>query len=626
MSFPNYLYKNKTVYIKMHQNIKNNNVKSIDAKLYSAKYYDFMLYKGNTINSVNKLDEMSIIDVSDLDIIDGNLYSNINWSGATNNGVEMKDIGLTGIDNGLVNFRKDRITNAEFVKILTESKYNINADDKRFFLTPVTGNTQMYNYPMYIYNDDNEKYIACKGGFYQGFFKLFGHDYQVVPHRIDNEWTFHFNLRPRTDYKVNDMLVNYTHENNNGIFFFMGIRAENKFWPFYKTDASMMEKMKKIDAQSEGYFAGCNDSGETYNINENNVVRLENNWLREEIIDKTHSHSDYFAEGDGYFACDYFANSSNDNKEEYIHSNNLKCECSDYFSDSYFDEKCEVNNNKYAHDEYIGSGITINENGYEDSAGHPMTSYGYDEIISDNKFLLFDRTSTGFTVDTWVEGSKIALETRKNWASPNYFLLMDRTETGYTKDTIDEYNETKDAQRYNYNIHNDIINNVFALRIKEDGSIGYRYGTYDCENETRYKLIEEYSKPNMVKNDEWNSVSVKFSVINPRESECENHETKMKIYFYVNNYLVLVSKEVVAFNFKHIEKECYEKQEAVPYNISLGGGSLGLLETIQPNYYAISEYILPIERDFCGTFMGDIKSFKMYSGRIDYSAIINYLS
>lgn len=626
MSFPNYLYKNKTIYIKMHQNIKNNNVKSIDAKLYSAKYYDFMLYKGNTINSINKLDEMSIIDVSDLDIVDGNLYSNINWSGATNNGVEMKDIGLTGIDNGLVNFRKDRITNAEFVKILTESKYNIDANDKRFFLTPVTGNTQMYNYPMYIYNDDNEKYIACKGGFYQGFFKLFGHDYQVVPHRIDNEWTFHFNLRPRTDYEVNDMLVNYTHENNNGIFFFMGIRAENKFWPFYKTDASMMEKMKKIDAQSEGYFAGCSDSGETYNINENNVVRLENNWLREEIIDKTHSHSDYFAEGDGYFACDYFANSSDENKEEYIHSNNSKCECNDYFSDSYFNEKCEVNNNKYVHDEYIGSGITINENGYEDSAGHPMTSYGYDEIVSDNKFLLFDRTSTGFTVDTWIEGSKIAIETRKNWASPNYFLLMDRTETGHTKDTIDEYNETKDAQRYNYNIHNDIINNVFALRIKEDGSIGYRYGTYDCENENRYKLIEEYSKPNMVKNDEWNSISVKFSVINPRESECENHETKMKIYFYVNNYLVLVSKEVVAFNFKHIEKECYEKQEAVPYNISLGGGSLGLLETILPNYYAISEYILPIERDFCGTFMGDIKSFKMYSGRIDYSAITNYLS
>jgi hypothetical protein len=90
--------------------------------------------------------------------------------------------------------------------------------------------------------------------------------------------------------------------------------------------------------------------------------------------------------------------------------------------------------------------------------------------------------------------------------------------------------------------------------------------------------------------------------------------------------LVLVSKELPAFNFKHIENECPEKQETVPYNISLGGGSLGLLETILPNYYALSEYILPIERDFCGTFMGDIKSFKMYGGFIDYSSIFNYLS
>jgi hypothetical protein len=63
----------------------------------------------------------------------------------------------------------------------------------------------------------------------------------------------------------------------------------------------------------------------------------------------------------------------------------------------------------------------------------------------------------------------------------------------------------------------------------------------------------------------------------------------------------------------------------VPFNISLGGGTLGLLESILPNYYAISDYILPIERDFCGTFMGDIKSFKMYGGFINYNTIQKFL-
>ena len=82
---------------------------------------------------------------------------------------------------------------------------------------------------MFLYNDGDEKYIVCNGGFYQGFFKLYGHNYEVLPHKLDNEWVMHFNLRPRTDYDTPTNTVNYTHKNNDGIFFFMGLRAENKF-------------------------------------------------------------------------------------------------------------------------------------------------------------------------------------------------------------------------------------------------------------------------------------------------------------------------------------------------------------------------------------------------------------
>ena len=128
----------------------------------------------------------------------------------------------------------------------------------------------------------------------------------------------------------------------------------------------------------------------------------------------------------------------------------------------------------------------------------------------------------------------------------------------------------------------------------------------------------------MVKPDEWNSINVRFAVLNPHSSHCDTKNRKMKILFYVNGFLVFISKEVDVFNFKAID-EVSQKQETVPYNISLGGGSLGLLETILPNYYAISEYILPIERDFCGTFMGDIKSFQMYGGFINYNTIQEFL-
>mgnify|MGYP003291028894 CR=1 FL=1 len=120
-----------------------------------------------------------------------------------------------------------------------------------------------------MFLSEDRSYISLRGGFFQGFFKLEKNSYQVLPTNLNEDLVFHFELRPRTDYSIDDKTINKTHPNNKGIFFYIGTRAENKFWPFYKTDASIMEKMKKIDAQSEGYFAGCNDSGETYNINEN---------------------------------------------------------------------------------------------------------------------------------------------------------------------------------------------------------------------------------------------------------------------------------------------------------------------------------------------------------------------
>ena len=607
----------------MHQNIKINNVKALDAKLYGAKYYDFMLYKGETAyQGLNDLSVMAIADFSDLNIVSGILYSTITWSGATNDGVEMNDIGFTGMDNGLISFKKDRITNEQFLELLINSRYTIESGDTRLFLTPVTGNTQMYNYPLYLIENEEEKYIACKGGFYQGFFKLYGYDYNVLPYKIDNEWVMHFDIRPRTDYEVDDMLVNYTHPDNDGIFFFMGTRAENKFWPFYKTNSDIINTFKNVNASSEDYFINNKDS---YTIKENNIVFLENEWLSDEQYKEQELKTDnYFATGGEYFAIggEYFAS----NYTQDISKNDgdtINMSHKSYFSDNYYDGRCPISaNNKSISSEYIGQGLIIDKNGYNDSVGHPMSGIAYQEILTDNKFLMFDRTLSGYTINNWEEGNNVILTKRRNWPNANYFLLMNRTPTGYTIDTIQKYNE---EHQYDYNIHKDIRNNVFALRVRKDGAIGYRYGILDCENDNKYSVIEEYSKPGIIKNNEWNSINIRFSVLNS-STECGNKLKNMKIHIYVNKYLVFISKPLPSFNFKHIENECVEKQETVPYNISLGGGTLGLLESILPDYYAISDYILPIERDFCGTFMGDIKSFKMYNGFINYSTITNYLS
>lgn len=644
------------------QNIRNNRKQRIDAKLYLGHYYDYMLYKGETISqSQADIEDKSIADFSALDINSGVLYSSSVWSGATNNGVELIDVGFTGMDNGLIHFRKDMITNQEFLDLWEDSVYKIVSGDTRLFLTPITGNTQIYEYPMYLIEEDNEKYISFQGGFYQGFFKLHGFEYEVLPSEIDDEWLLHFEIRPRSDYDTDIRTVNYTHNENEGIFFFMGTRAENKFWPFYKTKSGITESYRKIDAENEGYFAGCGEtSGDTYNIKDNQVVFLEDDWLLENEPEIPES---YFAIGDDYFAgygdvayndplrpnfdkpfvarrrfpsadaalnvydfnpdggcrCPYGDNDGNGGCGTF---DSGWCQCNDYFTDGYYDNKCpEEDNNKIFEAKYLGKGLLLSPNAYEDSEGRAISATGYNEIITDNKFLLFDQTPSGFTVDTWEEGTKVMFRQRRNWPSANYFILMNRTETGYTTDTIDQYN--KDHE-YDYNIHKDIRNNVFALRVRKDGAIGYRYGILDCNNTEKFSIIEEYSKSGVVSSDVWNTINVKFKKISPTSTDSTQHGL-MKIYIYVNGFLTFISKEVPSFKFKELD-EVVEKQETVPYNISLGGGSLGLCETILPNYYAISDYILPIEKNFCGTFLGDIKDFRIYKGFISYSSIVNYLS
>ena len=605
MTIPNYLYKNNSIDIKkMRQNIKNNYTRSFDTKLYSGNYYDFMLFKGKTIKyNKSYIDSLAIADFSDLDIKDGTLYSNTNWTKAINDGINLYNIGFTGVDNGLISFRKDRISNEEFLELYLNSSLKIETGDNRLFLNPVTGNTLEYEYPMHLI-EDKERYIACKGGFYQGFFKLHGSNYQVLPHELNEDWVFHFELRPRSEYEVTSNLVNYTHDNNKGIFFFMGTRAENKFWPFYKVNTKILNDLKENSYQIDGYLAEGDKYSMVDNYSRESIVHLENKWVMEEPQE-----SNYFNIGNNSFSLD---TESLNNTILKIEKDNL-ITCEDYFVDAYFDQRCPtIDNNKFVEEDYIDEGLSIDFSNFTDSEGRKITEKGFVEIETDNKFLMFDRTSSGFTTKNWVEGTKVTLTRRQDWPNSNYFMLMNRTKTGYTVNSIDNYNE---ENQYDYNLYKDIRDNVFALRITDEGAIGYRYGVLNCDSDNKYELIEEYSKNNIIKTDEWNSINIRCTKIS---------NNKMKLLFYVNGFLVFVSKDLKAFKFKAID-DVQEKQEGVPYNISIGGGSLGLLETILPDYFAILGYVLPIERDFCGTFMGDIKSFKMYEGFIDYSSIANYL-
>lgn len=155
------------------------------------------------------------------------------------------DIGLTGIDNGLVDqmtgqtiaITKGLLSNAE--------KFDRLKFDRRLKLHQVTGhtifpNTRFSGLPQSVsynivseFNENIGVYNELYGGFYQGFYKLFGYDYELFPSRVNKGWSVELLLKPRFIDKFSpsgQTTLNKLYPNNKDIFFYFGTRAENKFY------------------------------------------------------------------------------------------------------------------------------------------------------------------------------------------------------------------------------------------------------------------------------------------------------------------------------------------------------------------------------------------------------------
>jgi len=155
------------------------------------------------------------------------------------------DIGLTGIDNGLVNQMTGKtitFTNGLFNDFL---KFQRLYFDRRLKMFQVTGYTGTYNrfsaitqQTLYeVVSKDNiavGKYHELYGGFYQGFHKLFGYDYDILPNRVNKGWTVEMLLKPRLfeEYQPGpgETTLNEIYPRNKNMFFYWGTRAENKFY------------------------------------------------------------------------------------------------------------------------------------------------------------------------------------------------------------------------------------------------------------------------------------------------------------------------------------------------------------------------------------------------------------
>ena len=156
------------------------------------------------------------------------------------------DIGLTAIDNGLVDRMSGETISFTMGLLDDVDKFNRYDFDRRFKMFQVTGYTNPPN-ERFSGNTDRTVYeIVSKtnsqigtynqlyGGFYQGFFKLFGYDYEVFPNRANKGWSVEMLIRPRLSDEfgpeAGETTLNLVYPENKNTFFYFGTRGENKFY------------------------------------------------------------------------------------------------------------------------------------------------------------------------------------------------------------------------------------------------------------------------------------------------------------------------------------------------------------------------------------------------------------
>lgn len=595
---------------------------------------------------------ISYIDMCDPQCVGDDMWiygkPGYSWENALSVGYTLYNIPYVGVDNGLFTYRKDRITNKEFTEFFSKHKYVMPENDYRLKLHAVSGNNLVYEYPL----EQDLCYSKLNGGFYQGFFKTECDKYQVLPAQFEDGDVLHFeftlkrcDLEPQSSKTLNDK-----YPTNKGIFFFIGTRAENKWiYQYDKEDVDGLEDCLELgvddfvengEIDKEDYIIGNFydldvefeedppidiDNYLNFNYYDDGLYAVDEcDWKdmtdyleleyveKAKLIDENAEHTtmdDWCCNEEEsnesnkcvlspfFTPCRATARYRRENPSEGLKTSE-KCLGCCMFGDGYIDGLEDVPNEEY---DYVEPELDITDFEYYTDNGFNFAQANQYYFYTDNKFMMFDRTCDGMTVKDWVEGTQYMYHGIRSQFKGNLFMLMDRTCSGYNVNTIDELREKDDNY---YNPYNDLYNNALAFRITDKGELGYRLLTIDCEKEGRDKtlMMEGYSFEGVVPYCEWVTINARITFLGG---------DKMKLMFYVNGKLVYVTKELPRIDLRALN-DLYEKQEGVPYNISIGGGTQGLADTVQYNYMLEPTRVYPMERYFAGSFIGYFRSFRMY--------------
>lgn len=572
-------------------NIKNYNFNKLDLKLSNSDYWDFFLGNDEGEPDCSPL-AFGTCQVVWYDfnnpLIYGNttedIYSLVYWDKAVNTGYTLNTIGLTGIDNGRITFEKGLDpTNPELLDALTGSTLIIPQNDLRLNLHRVTGTTGNFSYETNIIsNPVVGDTLELKGGFYQGFYKIDGETYEVLPTRVDNAWSAEFWLK-RENLQTQNNILNNTYPNNKGFFFYMGTRAENKFWNIWEGADTGCTAACIADT-------GCTDVVSTFcTIPKESEISIVGDYGLAIPLDPPQTEIDLITNG---FLIYGRAHDGRPEKLTQLEGTVL------YMSATTGTTSGSCNVCRVCNENHDGLG-TQTVCTYD---GNGIAVLKTSEVLTNNTnpFLIYGR-ATKF-------GISHCNCSACNGPSDN---LGNETVCSFS-------GRTSPQTEVDYKA--DIIDNALGFRIKDDGSIGYRLLTVTGHCETNQygekvyvsgvTVEEKYSEPNMVSLDEWSYVVIRF--VTNYEDPCElkvSKPRKGKLMIYVNGFLKFIEDEFDELVARRLH-EYKLKQVGVPFNFSLGGGSQGLVESQTFDGLDPNDRGLPIEENFAGTFIGQISQFK----------------
>jgi len=182
----------------------------------------------------------------------------------------------------------------------------------------------------------------------------------------------------------------------------------------------------------------------------------------------------------------------------------------------------------------------------------------------------------------------------------------------------------------------ELSENALGFRFTPEGRIGYRKMTveghnYWCEESgttggshymiTGTKMEEGYSPDFTISGDtqKWYHVVVTYS-----QNSVKNGLPAGTLRFWVDGRVVYRVEDFIGLKLRPLN-DYSSKQLGVPYNISWGGGSQGLVESQTFGGPDPKDQDLPIATYFTGTFEGELSQLRFYDRTLNLMEIRNNL-